>query len=93
MPSGFAKFAPILNGPSTNLQLFAAPALNPVFCRFQSGVFCVLIAREWFKAILDGMQLAREPFTLRPANRSNAFPFSGLVIVDGRTDDCMVVIN
>jgi hypothetical protein len=44
MPNGFAKFAPILNGPSTNSQLFAGPALNPVLCRFQSGVFCVLIA-------------------------------------------------
>ena len=39
------------------------------------------------------MQLAREAFALGPANRSNAFPFSGVVIVDGRTDDCMVVID
>jgi hypothetical protein len=44
MPNGLAKFASILNGRSTNSQPFAAPALNPVFCRFQSGVFCVLIA-------------------------------------------------
>jgi hypothetical protein len=39
------------------------------------------------------MHLAREAFALRPANRSDAFPFSGLVIVDGRADDRMVVIN
>jgi hypothetical protein len=31
MPNGFAKFAPILNGPSTNSQPLTGPAAQPSF--------------------------------------------------------------
>ena len=76
MPSGFAKFAPL---PERNRQLTCnclLPLLSTeFFAASQSGVFGVLIAREWFKAILDGMQLRGSPLLCAQLIEATHFHF------------------